>query len=198
MATARPTATPKQIAFAESLITECSALDPDFDAESWSSSIAAAGKRGASNLIDSLIDHRNRARQRAARAAGVAPQGDVPEGVHMNDAGQYVKVQQSQHGNLYGKVAHLHPAPSDDPFVRVDWEYGGKRALDGLTADTLLDAEQAAAFGHLTGRCVFCTTALSDERSVSVGYGPTCADRHGLPWGDVTEVVRTAHETVAA
>ncbi|HEV8503700.1 MAG TPA: DUF6011 domain-containing protein [Casimicrobiaceae bacterium] len=41
----------------------------------------------------------------------------------------------------------------------------------------------AAAYGHLHGRCCFCNTALTDERSTSVGYGPICADHFGLPWG---------------
>lgn len=44
-------------------------------------------------------------------------------------------------------------------------------------------AQQAAAHGHLTGNCCFCTRPLSDARSTSVGYGPVCADHWGLPWG---------------
>lgn len=38
--------------------------------------------------------------------------------------------------------------------------------------------------GHTTGYCCFCARNLTDERSVSVGYGPVCADRYGLPWGN--------------
>lgn len=41
----------------------------------------------------------------------------------------------------------------------------------------------AAASGHLTGRCSFCNRKLTDERSTAVGYGSTCADNYGLPWG---------------
>jgi hypothetical protein len=41
----------------------------------------------------------------------------------------------------------------------------------------------ASEFGRLTGRCCFCNRALSDERSTAVGYGGTCADHFGLPWG---------------
>jgi hypothetical protein len=46
-------------------------------------------------------------------------------------------------------------------------------------------AERAAAFGHETGVCCFCSRGLTDERSVTVGYGPICAERYGLPWGTV-------------
>lgn len=41
----------------------------------------------------------------------------------------------------------------------------------------------ATEFGRLTGRCCFCYHPLKDERSTEVGYGPTCAEHHGLPWG---------------
>lgn len=43
----------------------------------------------------------------------------------------------------------------------------------------------AAAHGHKTGSCCFCNRELSDERSTSVGYGPICAGKFGLPWGGV-------------
>lgn len=41
----------------------------------------------------------------------------------------------------------------------------------------------AAAHGHLTGKCCFCNRKLTDERSTAVGYGKTCADHFGQPWG---------------
>ena len=45
-------------------------------------------------------------------------------------------------------------------------------------------AKAASDYGHLTGTCCFCNRGLTDERSVSVGYGPICAQHFGLPWGD--------------
>lgn len=44
-------------------------------------------------------------------------------------------------------------------------------------------AKVAAEFGHLTGHCCFCSKHLTDERSTAVGYGSTCAEKFGLPWG---------------
>ena len=38
----------------------------------------------------------------------------------------------------------------------------------------------AAAYGKHTGNCCFCLRALSDDRSVTVGYGRTCASHFGL------------------
>lgn len=42
---------------------------------------------------------------------------------------------------------------------------------------------KAAEFGRLTGHCCFCNAALTDDRSIDVGYGPVCAKNFGLAWG---------------
>jgi hypothetical protein len=44
-------------------------------------------------------------------------------------------------------------------------------------------AAVAAEFGHLTGRCCFCSIKLKDDRSTAVGYGKACAEHWGLFWG---------------
>jgi hypothetical protein len=44
-------------------------------------------------------------------------------------------------------------------------------------------AKVASDYGHTTGSCCFCAKTLTDDRSVSVGYGPICADKFSLPWG---------------
>lgn len=41
----------------------------------------------------------------------------------------------------------------------------------------------AAKYGKLSSNCCFCQTALTDPKSLGVGYGPTCAKHYGLPWG---------------
>lgn len=45
-------------------------------------------------------------------------------------------------------------------------------------------AATAAKHGHTTGNCCFCDRPLTDERSTSVGYGPVCAKKWSLPWGE--------------
>lgn len=37
--------------------------------------------------------------------------------------------------------------------------------------------------GLATGNCIFCSLTLSDERSVTAGFGKKCASNYGLPWG---------------
>ena len=52
--------------------------------------------------------------------------------------------------------------------------------LQGMSADP---AGAAAAHGKLTGKCCFCNSGLTDQKSTDVGYGPTCAQKWGLLWG---------------
>ena len=41
----------------------------------------------------------------------------------------------------------------------------------------------ASAYGRRVGSCCFCSRDLTDEKSTTAGYGPTCAKRYSLPWG---------------
>lgn len=63
------------------------------------------------------------------------------------------------------------------------WEYM-TAAIHMLRSDMVLSAEEAARFGHDYRQCVYCSRPLTDERSMSAGYGETCAHTHGLPWGE--------------
>jgi hypothetical protein len=57
-------------------------------------------------------------------------------------------------------------------------------ALTALAADP---AKVASVYGHQTGNCCFCGLELTDSRSIHVGYGPVCAEKWGLPWGEKPE-----------
>lgn len=56
--------------------------------------------------------------------------------------------------------------------------------VDGLREFAADPAGYARRSANLTGRCCFCNQGLTDERSTTVGYGPTCAAHYGLPWGE--------------
>lgn len=49
--------------------------------------------------------------------------------------------------------------------------------------DTEALADAAGAIGRETGSCCFCSRQLTHGDSLTVGYGPICADRYGLPHG---------------
>lgn len=63
------------------------------------------------------------------------------------------------------------------------WEYVGQQPFRFLTSDKKLSTEEAAAFGKLYHRCVFCTKQLTRQESEDAGYGPDCAEKYNLPWG---------------
>jgi hypothetical protein len=78
----------------------------------------------------------------------------------------------------YGRVD---PGGQWAPSKTVDPRTLGQLAtlLKKLSADPV---NTAAEYGKLVGRCCFCGSPLTDDKSVSVGYGPVCAKHWGLPW----------------
>lgn len=46
-------------------------------------------------------------------------------------------------------------------------------------------AQVAKAYGKRTGHCCFCRRYLETKESLAAGYGPVCAEKFGLPWGEV-------------
>jgi len=76
----------------------------------------------------------------------------------------------------YGRVAvdgAVEPGRDMTPEVRA--------LLDRLADDP---ARVAGQHGVATGRCCFCGRELSTRESRTVGYGPDCAGKYGLPWGE--------------
>jgi hypothetical protein len=83
-------------------------------------------------------------------------------------------------------------------FVRLGDTYAGRiengaflpRSATGADAlpalQTLLESPLGtlAQIGRATGTCCYCARELTDPRSVSMGYGPVCAENYGLPWGE--------------
>lgn len=65
---------------------------------------------------------------------------------------------------------------------------GGRKAeiLEALKKFAEAPVETAKAYGKETGCCCFCAKELTDKRSIVVGYGPTCATKYELPWGDAS------------
>jgi hypothetical protein len=101
-----------------------------------------------------------------------------PGSIHLTNGGKY-------YGNTwYGTVS---------PDGKIYWSGSAtseKRAailafLNALAADP---AGIAGMMGHKTGSCCFCSKTLDTEESLSVGYGPVCADHYGLPWGKVARI----------
>lgn len=153
-------ATEKQVAFAASLWAERMTVEaPDF---------AAMGKGQISELINTLKATPKPSVSASPKAEAVLVKGDV----HVVD-GEYYRVHTAQStGNLYAARFTGH---------RFEYERG---AIRRLTPENKITAEQAAEFGGMYNACCFCSKALDTPESTEVGYGPVCATKHGLPWGN--------------
>lgn len=100
---------------------------------------------------------------------------DLPEEGYYRFEGDFVKVQTSQSsGKPYAKRW-------DGAGEKWTYEQGLYFKLRGATP---LTAEDAKQFGELYHHCVFCGLKLTDRRSEDAGYGPICAEKYGLPWGE--------------
>lgn len=87
------------------------------------------------------------------------------------------------YGDYYGKI--MPQAPHT-----ISWSTmvnaADKKDIVALLVDFMEDPTKVAKiYACETGNCCFCGLALTDPRSIAVGYGPICAEKYGLPWGEV-------------
>ena len=169
-----PLASPASLSYARNLIAQRVWTGLTASELATAQKIAEGGtptQRDCSRLIDRLKKAAYQPRETQATTPAPA-RTKADEGFYMYE-GQYVKVQANKSGTgSYAKV----------------WEGGSWVYTPGLVYrlnETMkLTAEQAKQFGDDTHRCIYCSIALTDQRSIDAGYGPVCADNYGLPWGN--------------
>ena len=74
-------------------------------------------------------------------------------------------------------VRHLVGGFGEAGKVSIDWIRKVAAAVEAVGPDAA-----AIAYGQHVGSCGFCGTELTRKYSRDMGYGPTCADNHGLPF----------------
>ena len=136
-----------------------------------------------SDIIE-LFDRAAEAQKRAPKIVFTAPDGTPlvlkrcgersrnPGAVNITDDGEYPDAFWFGRINRDGTV-----------FASRGWKPEVESALSELALDP---AKVASQHGIATGQCCFCNIELSDKRSRAVGYGPICAEKYGLPWGEVS------------
>lgn len=107
------------------------------------------------------------------RLSVAGPEARVPGSINVSTAGSF------ENRTWFGRIL------KDGQFEASPRAQAPAELIDALKAFAADPAGVAAAYGRRTGSCCFCSKELTDGRSVSVGYGPICADRYGLPWGEV-------------
>jgi Family of unknown function (DUF6011) len=81
----------------------------------------------------------------------------------------------SKKGQRY--VRHIVGGYNDQERLSIEWITKVAAAVRHAGAQ-----ESAILFGQTIGQCGFCTKPLTRKYSRGQGYGPTCADNHGLPF----------------
>lgn len=125
--------------------------------------------------IDNLKAKRDELKRNAPKTAPKLPSASLTVGLGdiCKYEGDYYKVKVSQVGNPYAMK-----------WDGASWDYeSAKGVIRKLTPEHLATAEDASQFGHMFHRCVFCSRPLARDESETVGYGPDCAEKRGLPWG---------------
>ena len=91
----------------------------------------------------------------------------------------------------YPGAVYVQPTHGDGWYARIERD-GSLTINPGQTYKGLEDelsmlaqnpVKFAADYGRRSGSCCFCHTTLTNPLSLSVGYGPVCADRYGMPYG---------------
>lgn len=125
-------------------------------------------------------------------------QNDVGQHLHLSLAGAasknagfvYVKNASGFDSAYYGKIS------PEGKFLQVS---SCPVTVEPLLLAFAADPQGIATkYGKLTGCCSFCGRKLTDKRSTEMGYGPVCADKFGLNWGNKVVEVVTVQEAVAA
>ncbi len=166
----------KQMAWVHKLATE--AVTPR-----ESRDIPARPDLDLSTVIE-MMDLAAAAQKRAPRIVLVAPSGQK---IVLRRSGEQARVPGSvsvTDGGPFGASLYF-GCVNRDGTVRPSGKFTDE--VGNLLRDLAVDpAKVAGQHGIATGSCCFCAKLLSTAESRSVGYGPVCADKYGLPWGDTT------------
>jgi hypothetical protein len=106
----------------------------------------------------------------------MGPGSKWPGSVNISDGGSYGANQYYGRVLADGTWMQSKTTAEEEKMFRVQL----LSLLEALAKDP---AGVAAAYGKKTGNCCFCHSALTDQKSTDVGYGPVCAKHYDLPWG---------------
>lgn len=105
--------------------------------------------------------------------------------IMMTDGGEYGA------NNYYGRISR---GENDQPVPM--WARECPQTVKSIVTAILADPLDSVKFSGLTYKhCCFCGRGLENDNSLTVGYGPICAEKWGLPWEGTAEQARLAAQT---
>jgi hypothetical protein len=111
------------------------------------------------------------------------PNASRPGTLNITDGGAYGS------NIFYGRVARLKDAEKVTPIIEWNGRYGGfSREITELIERLVNNpVEEGKLFGQKYAYCCFCAKEITTKESLAAGYGPVCAAKWGLPWGNYKE-----------
>lgn len=174
-------ATEKQLSFLKSLFAERTNNEEAMILRTHLLGEYKAGKLSKQMASQAIEDALKMSRDPKISDLGV--DASIEHGqIWITTAGLYVRIKESNaSGRLYGLIWN---------GQIEDWDYELGRETNVMSRlDHICTAEEAKKWAQQWDaefqRCVFCSRPLSDERSEFAGYGETCAQNNGLPWGAI-------------
>lgn len=115
------------------------------------------------------------------------------EGLYRNpETGELYRLKKQSWDLIVSKYEHtdrdvLRMTESGEVVKKGKWKrmnaFQSRMFLPKMRASWLMSDEDKIKYRYAI--CLFCTRGLEDARSVYHNYGPVCAERNGLPWGDL-------------
>lgn len=99
------------------------------------------------------------------------PKATIPGSLNVTDGGSYGV------GKFYARIRRESNIPSVQYYPAATSEI--KSLIDTILSDPLGVAKMV---GLKYSNCCFCGLELTNKNSLTVGYGPICAEKWGLPW----------------
>ena len=131
-------------------------------------------------------------------AQAALPVPTVEVGLYRSDDGTVRRVYRTNRG--HGRISCR---KYNGRAFSYEGNVGLRFVADGIAAGTcrLLNAAEASAFGRQIGRCFNCLSIgrpgdLSDDRSLAVGYGETCANHNGWWYPTADEAAQILRGTM--
>ena len=196
-------ASPKQVNFLASLMTQCGKDASDIGCECTHTQATLTSKQASHYIGDYLED------VKALPPKAPVKADDVPDltavitlladatahikypKVHFEDA-NIVLALAGNRARFPGSVNVTSEGGygNNDFFGRIhtDGRFEPSRGVTDKVKDFLINLSAdvvgtVKAHGRDTGNCCFCSRELTDENSVKAGYGPVCAKTYHLPHG---------------
>lgn len=144
-----------------------------------------------------LFDRAAEAQKRSPRIVLCAPNGQKVVLSRCGPQSQYTGDINVTDGGGYGRNTWFGRIGRTGE-IRVNRSAWTPEITSLLTELAVSPGKVAGQHGIATGVCCFCNSPLSTKESRSVGYGPICADKFGLPWGTISQEVKDADAAAKA